>query len=161
MMTEWVTYNAKRYWLYEGGPLAKGGADVVIIDDPQMPGLIPLIKDQRPEVKIIYRSHIEIRSDLIGKKGSPQAEVWEYLWDKIKLCDVFISHPVDKFVPVQVPTPMVGLMPACTDWYVYWPFPQSDVLNSTRLDGLNKNLRDWDLRYYHHNLRNSCADIGM
>lgn len=115
-MTEWATYNARRYWLNEGGPLAKGGADVVVIDDPQMPSLIPLIKEQRPEVKIIYRSHIEVRSDLIGLEGSPQAEVWKYLWDRIKLADVFISHPVDKFVPSQVPTPMVGLMPACTDW---------------------------------------------
>lgn len=30
-----------------------------------------------------------------------------------------------------------------------------------RLDGLNKTLRDWDLRYYHHCLRNACADIQM
>lgn len=115
-MTDWVSYNARRYWLVEGGPLAEGGADVVIIDDPQMPGLIPLIREERPGVKIIYRSHIEIRSDLIGEEGSPQAEVWKYLWDRIKLADVFISHPVDKFVPSEVPTPMVGLMPACTDW---------------------------------------------
>lgn len=122
-MTDWVIYNSKRYWLCEGGPLAKGGADVVVIDDPQMPGLIPLIKEQRPEVKIIYRSHIEIRSDLISIKGSPQEEVWKYLWDRIQPADVFISHPVDKFVPTQVPTAMVGLMPACTDWYVCYPPP--------------------------------------
>lgn len=116
MMDEWISYNANRYWLGEGGPLAKGGADVVIIDDPQMPGLIPLIKEHRPEVKVIYRSHIELRSDLIGVEGSPQAEVWKFLWDRIKLADVFISHPVDKFVPAQVPMSMVGMMPACTDW---------------------------------------------
>lgn len=120
-MTEWVIYNARRYWICEGGPLAAGGADVVVIDDPQMPGLIPLIKKYRPEVKIIYRSHIEIRSDLIGIEGSPQEQVWKYLWDSIKLADVFISHPVDTFIPSQVPTAMVGLMPACTDWYVYLP----------------------------------------
>jgi hypothetical protein len=28
-------YNAERYWLSEGGPLAKGGVDVAFIDDPQ------------------------------------------------------------------------------------------------------------------------------
>lgn len=145
MMNEWISYNANRYWLGEGGPLAKGGVDVVIIDDPQMPGLIPLIKEHRPEVKVIYRSHIELRSDLIGVEGSPQAEVWKFLWDRIKFADVFISHPVDKFVPAEVPMSMVGMMPACTDW----------------LDGLNKDLRDWDLRYYHHSLKNSCSDIGM
>ncbi|KAI5785702.1 putative trehalose synthase [Pyronema domesticum] len=142
---EWITFNARRYWLSRGGPLAEGGADVVVIDDPQMPGLIPLIKECRPDVKIIYRSHIEIRSDLISQKGSPQEEVWQFLWDRIKDSDVFISHPVTGFVPVDVPSNMVALMPATTDW----------------LDGLNKDMRDWDLRYYHHKLRIACHERGM
>lgn len=143
--TQWITYNANRYWLSRGGPLAKGGADIVVIDDPQMPGLIPLIKEARPEVKIIYRSHIEIRSDLVAVPGSPQEEVWNFLWERIKHADVFISHPVDRFVPQDVPYEMVTLMPAATDW----------------LDGLNKPMKEWDLRYYHHMLRNACNDRGM
>lgn len=118
---------------------------MVVIDDPQMPGLIPLIREARPEVKIIYRSHIEIRSDLVSVPNSPQAEVWDFLWERIKLADVFISHPVNSFVPRDVPTEMVALMPATTDW----------------LDGLNKPMREWDLRYYHHMLRNECHNIGM
>lgn len=81
-----------------------------------MPGLIPLIRKTRPEVPIIYRSHIEVRSDLIHIAGSPQSEVWGYLWDRIKLADLFISHPVDKFVPDSVPIETVGLLPAATDW---------------------------------------------
>ncbi|KAF8475057.1 hypothetical protein BDZ91DRAFT_690810 [Kalaharituber pfeilii] len=145
LIDEWITYNAQRSWLSPGGPLAKGGADVVIIDDPQMPGLIPLIKKARPEVPVIYRSHIEIRSDLVAIDGSPQQEVWSYLWDKIKFADIFISHPMESFVPDVVPLGKVGLMPACTDW----------------LDGLNKVLREWDLRYYHHNFRTMCTDIHM
>ncbi|KAI5784602.1 hypothetical protein EDC01DRAFT_722835 [Geopyxis carbonaria] len=145
MFNDWINYNATRYWLSPGGPLAAGGADVVIIDDPQMPGLIPLIKETRPEVKIIYRSHIEIRSDLVEIPGSPQEEVWHFLWERIKQADVFISHPVNSFVPRTVPVEIVGLMPAATDW----------------LDGLNKPMRDWDLRYYHHMLRNECHNIGM
>ncbi|KAI5780225.1 putative trehalose synthase [Peziza echinospora] len=142
---EWITSNAQRSWLSPGGPLSCNGADIVIIDDPQMPGLIPLIKKARPEVPIIYRSHIEIRSDLVAVPGSPQAEVWEYLWNNIKLADVFISHPMESFVPKDVPMHKVGLMPACTDW----------------LDGLNKVMREWDLRYYHHNFRVMCIDIHM
>ncbi|RPB05302.1 UDP-Glycosyltransferase/glycogen phosphorylase [Choiromyces venosus 120613-1] len=145
LLNEWIGTNAKRYWLSPGGPLAHGGADVVIIDDPQMPALIPLIRKFRPEIKIIYRSHIEIRSDLVEKPGSPQEQVWGYIWGCVKQADVFISHPVDKFVPHDVPLSMVGLMPACTDW----------------LDGLNKPLRGWDLRFYHHDLRNSCNELGM
>jgi hypothetical protein len=61
------------------------------LDDPQMPGLIPLIRKVRPEVPIVYRSHIEIRSDLVHKEGSPQEEVWKYLWNNIQHADLFIS----------------------------------------------------------------------
>ncbi|KAG0136204.1 hypothetical protein HOY82DRAFT_625859 [Tuber indicum] len=145
LLNEWTAENAKRYWLSSGGPLARGGADVVIIDDPQMPALIPLIKKVRPEVKIIYRSHIEIRSDLVERPGSHQEEVWKWIWDCVKQADIFISHPVDKFVPNDVPLAMVGLMPACTDW----------------LDGLNKPLGEEDLRFYHDNLRNSCNELKV
>lgn len=60
-----------------------------------MPGLIPLIKKVRPELPIIYRSHIEIRSDLVHIPGSPQEEVWKYLWNNIQLADLFISMYID------------------------------------------------------------------
>lgn len=118
---EWITANAKRYWFAKGGPLSKpeeGGADVIIIDDPQMPGLIPLIKELTPDRPVIYRSHIQIRSDLIADPTTPQAEVWNYFWQSIKLADLFISHPVDAFVPDNVPRDKVGYLPASTDWYV-------------------------------------------
>lgn len=142
---EWVLSNAERSWLSPGGPLAIGGADVVIIDDPQMPALIPLIRKSRPDIPIIYRSHIEIRSDLVAEKGSPQEEVWSYLWNHIKHADVFVSHPMESFVPNSVPLEKLALMPASTDW----------------LDGLNKGLREWDLRYYFHNFRTMCSDVHM
>ncbi|KAF8545116.1 hypothetical protein BDD12DRAFT_985298 [Trichophaea hybrida] len=122
--TEWITFNARRYWLSHGGPLAEGGADVVVIDDSQMPGLIPLIKEARPD---------------------PSGRGLEVLWERIKLADVFISHPVNGFVPEDIPANMVALMPAATDW----------------LDGLNKTMRDWDLRYYHHKFRIQCHERRM
>ena len=134
-MNHWIGYNAARYWLSEGGPLATGGADVVVIDDPQMPGLIPLIKEARPNVPIIYRSHIEIRSDLVEKEGSPQKEVWDYLWERIQLADVFISHPVSKFVPKDVPIEMVGLLPATSDWYRP---PRFHLLTLGWMDSINR-----------------------
>ncbi|KIO17230.1 glycosyltransferase family 4 protein [Tulasnella calospora MUT 4182] len=143
--TEWITYNAERYWLSEGGPLAEGGIDVAFIDDPQMPGLIPLIKKARPDLPIVYRSHIEIRSDLVHVAGSPQAEVWKYLWDRIQLADLFISHPVAKFVPSDVPIDTLALLPAATDW----------------LDGLSKPMRPWDLNYYMRVFKSQCSDIRM
>lgn len=83
-----------------------------------MPGLIPMIRAARPGLPIIYRSHIEIRSDLCSVAGSPQEEVWQYLWNNIKLADMFIAHPVSKFVPRDVPNEKLALLGAATDWYV-------------------------------------------
>lgn len=118
-LVDWIDDNANRYWLRTGGPLcrpADGGADVIIVDDPQMTGLIPIAKRMDPQRPIIYRSHIQMRSDLIETPGSPQAEVWKYLWEEIHGADIFISQPVDIFVPKHVPRERVGYMPACTDW---------------------------------------------
>jgi alpha,alpha-trehalose phosphorylase (configuration-retaining) len=117
----------------------------LVSDDPQMPGLIPLIKKTRPDLPIIYRSHIQIRSDLIHQKGSPQEEVWEYLWNNIKHADLFISHPVLDFVPVDVPVKTLTLLGAATDW----------------LDGLNKKLGIWDSQYYMGEFRGMCVKEKM
>ncbi|KLO18796.1 trehalose phosphorylase [Schizopora paradoxa] len=140
----WIYKNGVR-WVSEGGPLAPGGVDIAFIDDPQMPGLIPLIKKVRPDLPIIYRSHIEIRSDLTSIKGSPQAGVWEYLWNNIKLADLFISHPVAKFVPKDVPIEKVALLGAATDF----------------LDGLNKELAPWDSQFYMGEFRSLCLKDKM
>ncbi|KAG0125345.1 hypothetical protein HOY82DRAFT_616710 [Tuber indicum] len=56
-----------------GGPLALG-ADVIIIDDPQMSALIPLIKKVRPGVKK-FTIPTSTRSDLVGRPGSPQGQI--------------------------------------------------------------------------------------
>ncbi|CAL1703743.1 unnamed protein product [Somion occarium] len=114
-------------------------------DDPQMPGLIPLIKKVRPDLPIIYRSHIEIRSDLVHIEGSPQEEVWKYLWNNIQHADMFISHPVNKFVPSDVPGEKLALLGAATDW----------------LDGLNKDLHPWDSGFYMGEFRSLCARDKM
>ncbi|GBE82614.1 Trehalose phosphorylase [Sparassis crispa] len=140
----WIFKNGLR-WTAEGGPLAPGGVDIAFVDDPQMPGLIPLIKRVRPDLPIIYRSHIEIRSDLVHNKGSPQEEVWKYLWNNIQHADMFISHPVNKFVPSDVPLEKLALLGAATDW----------------LDGLNKHLDPWDSQYYMGEFRSLCAKEKM
>ncbi|ROT38287.1 clock-controlled-9 protein [Sodiomyces alkalinus F11] len=145
---DWITDNAYRYWLSEGGPLRpveEGGAHVVIIDDPQMPGLIPLIKKLTPNRPVLYRSHIQIRSDLTAMAGSPQADVWDFLWNNIQKADMFISHPIPLFVPHNVPHEKVAYMPATTDW----------------LDGLNKPLSTWDMGYYGHIYNTACLHQRM
>jgi len=140
----WILKNTMR-WTAEGGPLAPGGVDICIVDDPQMPGMIPAIKKARPDLPIVYRSHIEIRSDLVHKPGSPQEEVWKYLWNNIQHADLFISHPVSKFVPSDVPLEKLALLGAASDW----------------LDGLNKELDPWDSQYYMGEFRTLCNKEKM
>ncbi|OAP64254.1 hypothetical protein AYL99_00226 [Fonsecaea erecta] len=140
---EWIVDNADRYWLGEGGPLLApkdGGADVIIIDDPQMPELIPIAKKIAPDRPIIFRCHIEVRDDLVLEDGSAAQHVWRNMWSSIKHADVFLSHPVRTFVPPDVRKEVLGWLPATTDW----------------LDGLNKQMDDWDLQYYLHVLKQVC-----
>ncbi|KAJ6138497.1 Trehalose synthase (Ccg-9) [Penicillium samsonianum] len=147
-LQDWIEENSRRYWTRLGGPLlppSEGGADVIIVDDPQMPALIPIAKKLAPNRPIIFRSHIQIRSDLVAIPGSPQAEAWEFLWDHIKHADLYISHPVSAFVPRNVPQEMVGYMPAATDW----------------LDGLNKTMRDWDIAHYSRMFNSACRNVDM
>ncbi|KAH8598237.1 glycosyltransferase family 4 protein [Bisporella sp. PMI_857] len=139
----WIEDNAERYWLSQGGPLrppSEGGADVIVIDDPQMPGLIPLIKNITPHRPVLYRSHIQIRSDLAMKEGTPQSDVWQFLWNNVQQADMFVSHPIPSFVPSNVPKPKVAYLPATTDW----------------LDGLNKNINHWDQGYYGNLYNQQC-----
>ncbi|SLM41097.1 Glycosyl transferase, family 1 [Lasallia pustulata] len=144
----WIKDNAKRYWLAEAGPLlppSKGGADVIIVDDPQMPEIIPLAKEADPKRPVIFRSHIEVRDDLVQQDGSAAQHVWQSMWKNIKLADVFISHPVHTFVPSDVKKETLGWMPATTDW----------------LDGLNKDMRDWDNDFYLHYFGQECRNHSM
>lgn len=110
-----------------------------------MPGLIPLSKKITQNRPVLYRSHIQIRSDLIAQKGSPQAEVWNYLWSNIQHADMFISHPIPSFVPENVPREKVAYLPATTDW----------------LDGLNKDIDEWNQRYYGNLYNEQCHAARM
>ncbi|RHZ50570.1 hypothetical protein Glove_495g36 [Diversispora epigaea] len=127
----WSNDNAEKFWSDDEGPLKT--SDVIIIDDPQVCGIIPYIKKLNPTCKIIYRSHIEICADLIrDNPNGPQAETWDFLWGFISQCDLFISHPIKNFIPDSVPKEKVVLLPASTD----------------PLDGLNKDLSSSDMHFY-------------
>ncbi|KAL1608382.1 hypothetical protein SLS60_003323 [Paraconiothyrium brasiliense] len=143
ILDDWALSNAERYWLRQNGPLAprkNGGADVIIVDDPQMPSLVKIAKEQDPGRPVIFRSHIQVRADLADTTGTPAHEVWSWIWNNVKAADLFISHPVREFVPKTVAPAKVGYLPATTDW----------------LDGLNKELSDWDTQYYMHEFETSC-----
>lgn len=107
-------------------------ANVIVIDDPQPAGLIPFIKEKNPQARLLYRSHIQIESQLIDDVGSPQHDTWMFIWNFVKHADLFIAHPVDAFIPSVVPKEIVYQMPPTTD----------------PLDGLNKPLSDEQMKYY-------------
>jgi glycosyltransferase involved in cell wall biosynthesis len=67
------------------------------------------------------------------------------MWEMIKDADLFVSHPVRSFVPHTVSKEIVGYMPASTDW----------------LDGLNKNMKDWDNAYYGRVFNSLVRNTGM
>ncbi|RUP43019.1 hypothetical protein BC936DRAFT_137767 [Jimgerdemannia flammicorona] len=110
-------------------------------------GLIPHIKRlARSNTKLIYRSHIEIRADLIRESPEgPQATTWGYLWNSfVRHADLFVSHPVTNFIPDDLPRDRVVLMPATTD----------------PLDGLNKEMAERDMTYYRLVFNRVCSDQG-
>lgn len=109
-------------------------AKVIVIDDYQPSGLIPFIKRANSTAKIIFRSHIHVVSELVEAQDSPQRITWRFLWrdNKIKDCDIFVSHPIPDFVPNMVPKEKVVMMAAST-------YP---------IDGLNKHLTQNQLNYY-------------
>lgn len=125
--TAWMHENAEAL-----APALKD-ADVIIIDDPQPVGLIPVIQEMNPDAKIIYRSHIQIVSELVDTKGTPQSDVWDFIWNFAQKADIFISHPIPDFVPSIVPQEDVVFAPPTTD----------------PLDGLNKPLTSSQMDYYY------------
>jgi glycosyltransferase involved in cell wall biosynthesis len=103
------------------GPLSR--ADVVVIDDWQPAGFIPHLKgdDTRPginpDAKILFRDHIQTEGSLMSTPGTPQYKTWEFIWEqnRVSAANIFITHPMDEFVPPDVPDHKVVFMPATAD----------------------------------------------
>lgn len=135
-------------WTQQNAALLDGvfrQANVVVIDDPQPAGLIPYIKRANPNAKIIYRSHIQIVGSLASTPGTPQYTTWSFLWDKIRLADYFVSHPMKMFIPANVPDEKIFYMPATTD----------------PLDGLNKPLTPEQMSRYLQLFNNLLTQEGQ
>ncbi|GAA6063116.1 hypothetical protein JCM10212_002638 [Sporobolomyces blumeae] len=122
LFERWTEFYYRLFWAKGDGEFLKQ-FDVIVIDDPQLTGLIPIIRRVSPRTKIVFRSHIQIRADLIDSRTQQQSTTWDYLWHSIKLVDLFVAHPVEAFVPQVVKDTLpVVYMPPCT----------------SPLDGLNK-----------------------
>lgn len=88
---------------------------IIVIDDPQPSGLIPHIRRDNPSAVVIYRSHIQIDTEFLRDRQSPQWQSWRFVWAMISGADHFVFHPVPDFVPEDVPRASVSYMPATTD----------------------------------------------
>ncbi|OCF61516.1 trehalose synthase [Kwoniella mangroviensis CBS 10435] len=124
----WTEQNYESFW--SNGAI---DASIIVIDDPQLTALIPIIKKKRPDAKIIFRSHIQIQSDLTNDPQTMQHRTWNYLFDFIKDVDLFLAHPVKFFVPKNVHETLPVLYMA----------PSTDPL-----DGLNKPYGRASVRYF-------------
>lgn len=67
------------------------------------------------------------------------------MWSFIQHADLFVAHPIKNFVPHAVQSRNVVLLPAATD----------------PLDGLNKSLTDWCIKYYQSVFNRMCVDSGL
>lgn len=118
VIRSWTETNAKRFWLGPGGPLRAvkdGGAHLVVVDDPQMPYLCKMAKDADPDRPVVYRSHIQVRADLVDNEPEgPTARVFDWLWQYAKQADLFVAHPAKMFVPKKVPMEKLAYLPATT-----------------------------------------------
>ena len=119
-------------------------ADVIICDDPQPSGLLPLIKAAYPAIKIIYRSHIQIYAQAIDRGDHQNRTTWDFVWHNASLADIFVSHPISAFVPREVPRDKVVYLPATTD----------------KLDGLNKKISGATKNYYLDLFNNLAVAAG-
>lgn len=105
---------------------------MIVVDDPQIPVLVSIAKKLDPDRPVIFRSHIQMRSDLIAHAHSKAHVVWAWIWSHVQKADVFVAHPISKFVPAEVPREKAAYMPDTTDW----------------IEGLNKKLSDDSTRGY-------------
>lgn len=102
-------------------------ASIVTIHDPQPNLLIDEIPQDTP---LVWRSHIQNRTDLISQPGSPQELVWDYVYKgKVDRADAHVYHPVEEFVPHNVPDSLVNFGPATFD-----PFDDLNRRNLTETE---------------------------
>ncbi|GAA6005919.1 hypothetical protein JCM11491_004060 [Sporobolomyces phaffii] len=143
----WTAWYFSTLWKDADGDGSEflNGFDVVVIDDPQVLGLVPVIRRLSPRTKIIYRSHIQIRSDLVDQGAAQQRETWDFLYEAIRQVDLFVAHPLAEFVPQVVKHSLpVVYMPPCT----------------APLDGLNKPIPSRYISFYRRAF-NLAAEVAL
>ena len=75
-------------------------ADVIVLDDPQPAPLKKFIDEVNPNLKWVWRSHIDTSNQLMADSSTPQGEIASYLLDEcdIRRVDAVVNHPVKEFI---------------------------------------------------------------
>jgi len=75
-------------------------ADIIMLDDPQPAPLKKYFEAVNPDVKFVWRNHIDTSHTLMAEPGTPQAEIAEYVMDECGIRDVeaVVAHPVIEFM---------------------------------------------------------------
>lgn len=135
-------WSSKNYQKYKK---VVANSDIVVIDDPQPAGMVPLIQKDFKNKIIIFRLHIHMLSKLAEKTGTEQYISWQYLHNLIRTTDMFIAHPIKTFVPKNAVREKVVFMGAVTDHF----------------DGLNKHLTEKQQSYYTQIINNLLLFSGQ
>lgn len=140
-------------WIHRNASLLADpirSADVIVIDDWQPSGLIPYIKGTddipglNPAAKIIFRDHIQTEGQLMSTPGTAQHKTWQYIWEhnQVSRADVFVTHPMDDFVPPDVPDDRVAFVPAASDPLDDLNRALSDVESHAGMTFINQQLAE-------------------
>ncbi len=144
------TYEA---WIHRNAGILSdpiSSADVIVIDDWQPSGLIPYIKGSNnqpglnPEAKVIFRDHIQTEGKLMSTPGTAQYKTWQYIWshNRVSSSDIFVTHPMDEFVPPDVPDEKVAYVPATSDQLDDLNRPLSSAELASGMNFINQQLAE-------------------
>ena len=111
MSDERITEEGKAlHWQWadeENGPVLEQQetirqADVLFFDDPQPSPLIARLRraNTNPNLKVVWRNHIDTDGRLMSDPSTPQGEIASYLLDEcgVRGVDAIVAHPVVDFV---------------------------------------------------------------
>lgn len=77
-------------------------ADIMFIDDPQPAPLIKPLKavSLNPNMKVVWRNHIDTDGKLMADPTTPQGRVATYILDQcgVRSADAIVTHPVPEFM---------------------------------------------------------------
>jgi hypothetical protein len=112
----------------------------LILDDPQLAAMLPLIERDRPDLQVDTRNHIQTNRDSIADPDSLQHAIETYL---IETCHfnnqhAYMAHPVEQFVPYG--TENVAFVPPICDPFEDLNRPQDMAERERHREWINSQI---------------------